>query len=811
MHCAIIFPFLFIALPTVHAASKLHPFQRRDTCPSNQEACDTKCMDVGAVCCNTGSGSFCPAGTYCDNGGCCEEGETCTGKGSTSTKTINEDSTSNSGGTSTISGSKESTFTSGGTSTISGNKESTSTSGGTSTSAGNKESTTTPPSATASSSTAARTAGTTTTGNTVSSRTSSGSFVQSTSTTPSYSHYTTSLEEENLLLKEYIRQLEQVTGVSSRPAHISHLLRNHIDGAEDPLGSPSPDLGYIDNSKISESTIANEEAAIDDVSSMIWKMKISDDGVSSFVGPSGNFCFPSARSPSPVPNTVQSAQSTHNSNPMTAERDLMTSVPEYQETPGSVSALLALFSRYINSVHHFLDDDTLTTVVSVSQPKPNYALLRNAVLAAAALFSDDPRIREQVSSSYAEAAAADVLRCSRDYPSVMTLQALTILGWRELGLENENEAWLYNGMCVSLCIHLGLHVSSLDSLRQTQISGKISGELIDRNRSDQVHTQNRAFWASFNIDRMATSIMGRNFVLSFIPPSQRPSRGSFHIFCSYSFHFNKLPPFKRLQLLMDARSELQTFLHELPPEASLKQKEITQDVIILHMLHHMSYLLIHRPYLKEAPSSAARSLASKISIEAASQLVTLINSFPKAKVCGSLDHEVSSVETTDWSKAPFVVIHCILPAAISLLLNVASSSVNQVTRGQLISRFRVCLAALASMAPRWLRARRAVVLLRQLAHRWNTVWALPIEHSAPLGQEESRLLERSGRTSRRQDNTTNDMSPRREETDTSFEPWPGWTHSGMWTSDSYDLGFDSSFDPNFVGEWNLDDLLEPQP
>jgi hypothetical protein len=167
---------------------------------------------------------------------------------------------------------------------------------------------------------------------------------------------------------------------------------------------------------------------------------------------------------------------------------------------------------------------------------------------------------------------------------------------------------------------------------------------------------------------------------------------------------------------MDARDEHQTFLRTLPPEASLKQTEPSRDIIVLHMIHYMSFLLIHRPYLKEAPSTVAKSLASKVSVEAASQIVTLIKSFPKSNSTepslSILSHEGSEVEIADWNKAPSVVVHCVLTAAVSLLLNVASTSLNEGTRGQFISRFRVCLTALVSMTPRWPRARQAVVLLR---------------------------------------------------------------------------------------------------
>lgn len=269
------------------------------------------------------------------------------------------------------------------------------------------------------------------------------------------SGYTTSLEEENTLLKAYIRQLEQATGTFSLPTHISELLANHGDEHGESLGRPSLEQGKIDDAETREFEVAGDDPAIDDVSSMVWKMNISDGGISSFVGPSGNFCFPLPRITSPVLGTVQSSELTSDPACMSVAPDLSIQTNPNLEASGSVTELLACFCCHINSVHHFLDDETLSSLLSTSQPEPNYYLLRNAVLSAAALLSDNPYTREQVSSSYAEAAAADALRCCRDYPSIVTMQALAILCWRELGLENENEAWLYNGaFCQDQVLHL---------------------------------------------------------------------------------------------------------------------------------------------------------------------------------------------------------------------------------------------------------------------------------------------------------------------------------------------------------------------
>lgn len=65
---------------------KLTPLHRRDICTDNfREPCDDSCMAPGSVCCNEGTGTYCPAATYCTADGCCPEGEICIGGGGTST------------------------------------------------------------------------------------------------------------------------------------------------------------------------------------------------------------------------------------------------------------------------------------------------------------------------------------------------------------------------------------------------------------------------------------------------------------------------------------------------------------------------------------------------------------------------------------------------------------------------------------------------------------------------------------------------------------------------------------------------------
>ena len=75
---------LTLSAPLAHAFSTYTPLHRRDICTdNNREVCDDSCMAPGSVCCNEGTGTYCPADTYCTADGCCPTGEICVGGGGT--------------------------------------------------------------------------------------------------------------------------------------------------------------------------------------------------------------------------------------------------------------------------------------------------------------------------------------------------------------------------------------------------------------------------------------------------------------------------------------------------------------------------------------------------------------------------------------------------------------------------------------------------------------------------------------------------------------------------------------------------------
>ncbi|KAG8355335.1 hypothetical protein FVEN_g6713 [Fusarium venenatum] len=540
------------------------------------------------------------------------------------------------------------------------------------------------------------------------------------------------LEDQVLALKDYARKLEAACGHANlETLDSSYLTGTNLgqDGAE-PEKASGMMTHESHNSEIGHADVSHF-SAINDVSSMMWRMSIHDSGETSFLGPSGSFCFPSTRHGSEgiIKGKTNDVYSTNP--PSNTDYAMLTAkTPEIED---STLYLLGLFRQHINPIHQFVPYHVLDTMES-KQISLDLELLQMSVLAAASLLMDDAKT-QKLGQEYADRAEVIVMRCCREFPNVSTAQSLSILSWRELGLENENNAWLYNSMAASLVVQLGLHVSSFQGVMQMPVANQnddASGLETEKN-----HIRIQTFWSNFLMDRVATSMLGRNCMLPWRRVRATPYIEGcnanprledivFNSLCRmwfihdqymdkiYSFEFGELQSAERHRLLLEARDHHSSFFSQLTDDLELKKNNIDCKVILLHMVYHMSLLLIHRPYLKEPKESAIHRLSVRTTIAASHALVKLIRQYDKD---GSLEH------------APFFSVHCILTAAVSLLLN--ATATDSSIRNQSVYRFRVCVTALEAMQKRWPRAKRGLVLLRELAYRWKAVSALPLRHSVP--------------------------------------------------------------------------------
>jgi hypothetical protein len=221
------------------------------------------------------------------------------------------------------------------------------------------------------------------------------------------SNYVDELEAQLDVLRQEVKRLEDL-----RLADLSDVFADNghvhdaqtIEGLKQSMAHQSADH-------------KNELTALSDISSLMWQLKIGEARETSFVGPSGNSCFPVSNRRSPRDIAIYN----------TEDAEPNTRLPDLAWGPWTVEArLLEIFAHHINPVYQFVDRETLAAVVIGSASIPNH--LKLAMISAAALLSDDPG-SELYGNHLASLLEATALRTCRQNPDVSTVQALSILCW----------------------------------------------------------------------------------------------------------------------------------------------------------------------------------------------------------------------------------------------------------------------------------------------------------------------------------------------------------------------------------------------
>ncbi|KAF2808829.1 uncharacterized protein BDZ99DRAFT_499213 [Mytilinidion resinicola] len=537
--------------------------------------------------------------------------------------------------------------------------------------------------------------------------------------------YVSTLEETISTLKGYISDLQEHGVIGETPANINGLLVAHLDSEKTSSFDTVNAMTSAENEDLhvrspGDKAISERRlpSAIDEMSAMIWKMNICEDGTSTFTGPSGNFCFepPAGRMLPVVQSRVHPSKS--------AART------DYLQDHSLKEELISLFMTKVNSYHQFVNPFLKSAEETNG---PDLHLLRISMCTAGSSYSQRPDA-SAVGQAFAENAENIALTCCRTLPSLSTVQALSILCWYELGQDHDNMAWVYNSTASAVALHLGLHVIGFERL-----AGGVSS-----NAADQ-HERIRTFWSLSLMDRIATSTLGRQCVmpwrrtrvpslLDILDHSAGPDEIAFGHQCKlwflhdqfmdqiYAFDFDELNFEIRNKILVHARENLFNFHQGI--DERLHEMSTHHSIVFFKMSYQTSLLLIHRPYMREDPGSSSYRLALRSMTAAAAQMTRLIRMFRK---------------TGNFVDAPPFVIHHILTASIMHLLN--ATTLEPSIRQQSIGRFRVCVDALEEMQPMWQHARRAVRLLQGLAQRWAVVFALPIRLSNPLSSIDQETLE----------------------------------------------------------------------
>ncbi|KKA31011.1 hypothetical protein TD95_005125, partial [Thielaviopsis punctulata] len=121
-------------------------------------------------------------------------------------------------------------------------------------------------------------------------------------------------------------------------------------------------------------------------------------------------------------------------------------------------------------------------------------ILMYSICSLAALVADEP-MAEATSRVYASQAQT-LLFNNLDTPDLCMLQALLLLGYREIGQDNSSKGWLFCGMAFRLAHEMGLHLDPNNWGSGTEAS-------VDR------EILRRIYWAAFIVDKQLSLYFGR--------------------------------------------------------------------------------------------------------------------------------------------------------------------------------------------------------------------------------------------------------------------------------------------------------------
>ncbi|KAH8647075.1 hypothetical protein BGZ60DRAFT_424054 [Tricladium varicosporioides] len=551
--------------------------------------------------------------------------------------------------------------------------------------------------------------------------------------------YVSMLENQVSNLKSYVQKLElslqgqnipslQSTGrVSEDITDIEQfpLTKEHFEATD---LDPTPINTARDDSRIG-SELCSE--AVEEVSALIWRMNIGDVGEPAFTGPSGNFCFPSSNTTAsrpykigPLPYAMPAV------NPKLAQ---------YSHDSAVKQSLLNLFITQVNPFHKFVNGVESFQVELFPTNDQNQNLLFSAIFAAGASYSKDAT-EKQAGDTFAANADSIAVQSCRSSPSIVCVQALSILAWRELSQEHNNIAWIYNSMAGGLAVALGLPAMGLRDL--------FDYTYLPERRDARIKT----FWSFFLVDRIATSILGRNCSVpwrrievpgldTILGSSPNIDDLAFSSQCKlwylhdqymdqiYAFEFRSLEPIQRNRLHILAHDAILNFRAALPQRLKVAASQKLSSpphpsVIFLQMSYEMSLLLIHRPFLREPPTSNSFQLASGTMTVAAANMARYIQIFQKLNT-KNFSHEPSQPERA--LIPPYFLVHHVLTASIMHLLNGTSENVQH--KKQARRKLQICMDFLATLQATWTSATKAIIQIQELACRWKIVAVLPIHFS----------------------------------------------------------------------------------
>ncbi|KAJ7704480.1 hypothetical protein B0H17DRAFT_1039775 [Mycena rosella] len=364
-------------------------------------------------------------------------------------------------------------------------------------------------------------------------------------------------------------------------------------------------------------------------------------------------------------------------------------------------------------------------------------MLHNAILSTAALFSDDPRIRDMNSRRYFITAAKKCLEAECEKPELSLVQALGMIGTFHGANGDHIVADLYFGMGARVGQALGLEVDSSAWVK----SGLITNE--------ERLARNWTHWTIFSLDLCWTLYVGRDFCapprdrpvipLPFVdeecdrvpwyhPPANIPPQPSF-LSLTFAASTSLLLIGRKIvdvvnglgrstredgvqydNLITEIDLELNTWRSQLPPELDItvsSRAKSTPQRLMLHCMFWCCSIVLHRPFFnrraRPVPVSDRAIDHVKLCKRAADNIMELLETW-------------SSLYTLRYT--PPTMLQVVFSAGtVFLLLAIHANSGHRIAHGSLktsLAQAELCIQYLSEIGRTWGAAARTGDILRSL-------------------------------------------------------------------------------------------------
>lgn len=328
-----------------------------------------------------------------------------------------------------------------------------------------------------------------------------------------------------------------------------------------------------------------------------------------------------------------------------------------------------------------------------------------------------------------------------------TVQALLLLGYREIGIGAMAQAWVYTGMAVRMAQDLGMHRAA-DGWARADV-GRLFGPR-------ELQERRRIWWGCVVLDGYVSTYIGRPLAIferdydtllpgedeaeemelwtphESLPPDSRghgypPSAevrcsmtgrvlSSFDASATLSTILSKLvqsmyavhPVTSRHAEAVQLEELLNKWYLDLPEHLQLKQgATVPPHILTLHMQYWCTTLLLHRPFIRNA------YLLNKGKSDSVDDVEACATSKKHYELCVGAANHISSIVSSYREKyclqrAPVFLCFYVFTAGI---MHVTSSSIFPNDPQSRIGLFR-CMDALQDMEIVWPSAARANELLR---------------------------------------------------------------------------------------------------